>query len=163
MPLSNNIRARQHAQPLRSTPHYKSIFPTVEFLIDRIELKLQARRLKRSGDRDKLFEAAKIYDGLKKYRDAFECYEQAAQKGHLQACYELVLCYDFPKGCTQDLHKALSLCLDLAKKGHVEAMERVGMYFEHGIGTYKDTELAHYWFNEAAQRGNKLAQRKLKR
>ena len=35
------------------------------------------------------------------------------------------------------------------------------MYFEHGMGTYKDSELAIFWYTEAAQKGNKLAKRNL--
>ena len=135
--------------------------PELDALVDRLIMYLKACRLKKSSDPDKLFEAAKIFDSLKKYRKSFACFQQAAQKGHIQAMYEMVLCYDFPKGCEQDLDKAFQLCLDLAKKGVSDAMYRVGMYFEKGIGTYKDTELARYWYNEAAQRGNKLAKRKL--
>ena len=136
--------------------------PILEKWMDRIQMKLKACRLKKSGEPDKLFEAGKIYDSIKKYSKAFACYQQAAQKGHIQAMYELALCYDFPKGCKQDLDKAFKLCLDLAKKGLPEAMYRVGMYFEQGIGTYKDTELARYWYNEAALKGNMLAERRLK-
>ena len=137
-------------------------YPILEAWVDRFFMKLKARRLKKSGEPDKLFEAGQIYDSLKKYKKSFACYQQAAQRGHTQAMYELALCYDFPKGCEQDLDKAFRLCLDLAKKGLPEAMYRVGMYFEQGIGTYKDTELARYWYNEAAQKGNMLAERRLK-
>lgn len=136
--------------------------PELDYWVERMSLKNKARRLKKSGIPDELFEAGKIYDELKKYRKAFECYKQAAQQGHIQAMYELVLCYDFPKGCKQDLSKAFQLCLDAAKKGLPEAMCRVGMYFENGTGTYKDTQQAIYWYNEAAQRGNELAKRNLK-
>lgn len=145
---------------MRRTPLNR---PFLEKLLDRIELKIQARRLMKTGEPDKLFEAGQMFDALKKYRKSFECYQQAAQQGHLKAQYELVLCYDFPKGCEQDLGKAFEMCLELAKKGLPEAMCRVGMYFEHGIGTYKDTESALHWYNEAAQQGNKLAQRNLKK
>ena len=131
-------------------------------IIDRIETLIKAKRLKNSGETEKVFEAGKLYDSLKKYYKSFECYEQAAQKGHIKAMYELVLCYDFPKGCKQDYSKAFELCLTLAKKGLPEAMYRVGMYFEHGIGTYKDTEMAIYWYNEAIKNGNKLAERRLR-
>lgn len=137
--------------------------PVLDAWVDKLFMYLKACRLKKSSDSDKLFEAAKIFDNLKKYRKAFACYQQAAQNGHTQAMYELALCYDFPKGCQQDLAKAFQICLDLAKKGLPEAMCRVGMYFEHGIGTYKDTELALHWYSEAAQKGNRLAKRQLKR
>jgi len=144
----------------RHTPE-RAFLRTPTPILDRIELKQKARCLKKSGVPDKLFEAGKIYDNLKKYDKSFECYQQAAQQGHIQATYELVLCYDFPKGCEQDLSKAFELCLALAKKGLPEAMCRVGMYFEKGIGTYKDTELALHWYKEAAKNGNNLAKRRL--
>lgn len=117
----------------------------------------------KTGDPDQLYEAGVIYDDLKLFRKSFDCYQQAAQQGHLQARYALVLCFDFPKGCEQDLNKAFQLCLDLAKEELPEAMCRVGMYFEHGIGTYMDTEQALHWYGEAAKRGNKLAQRNLEK
>ena len=137
--------------------------PILDKLWNRIELKTKARRLVKTGDPDKLYEAGIVYDDLKIYRKSFECYQQAAKKGHLQARYALVLCFDFPKGCEQDLSKAFQLCLEVAKDGLPEAMCRVGMYFEHGIGTYKDTELALHWYEEAAKQGNKLAQRNLEK
>ena len=149
-------------QGARYSPHRQPLYyPLIGFLLKRIELKRKIRRLKKSGRPDDWFEAAQLYESIKKYRKAFECYLQASKLGHLQAAYELVLCYDFPKGCKQDLSKAFQLCLDLAKKGHVDAMCRVGMYFENGIGTYKDTEFAIHWYTEAAKNGNKLAKRKL--
>ena len=160
--LTPRFKSNVRPQRVRHTPERNLLYtPILDFLLDRMEQKQNARRLKKSGIPDNLFEAAKIYDELKKYEKAFECYQLAAKKGHLQATYELVLCYDFPKGCKQDLSKAFQLCLDLAKKGLTEAMCRVGMYFENGIGTYKDTELAQYWYNEAAQKGDKLAERLL--
>lgn len=146
---------------VRYTPKWIIENPWLEDLVDRILLLVKAKWLKKSGVPDKLFEAAQLYDSIKKYKKSFECYLQASQLGHIQATYELALCYDFPKGCEQDLSKAFQLCLDLAKKGHVDAMCRVGMYFEHGIGTYKDSELAIFWYTEAVQKGNKLAKRNL--
>ena len=135
-------------------------------MVDAIEKNIKQRRwlkkLKASGDPEQLLEAARIYDGKKKYREAFDCYRQSASKGNKEAQYELALCYDMPKGCEQDLSKAFQLCLDSAKNGVIEAMERVGMYYENGIGTVKDTESALLWYREAAKNGNRLAIRRLK-
>lgn len=149
-------------QGARYSPHRQPLYyPLLDFLLKRIELKRKIRRLKKSGRPEDWFEAAQIYDSLKKYKNSFECYLQASKLGHIQATYELALCYDFPKGCEQDLSKAFELCLELAKKGLPEAMCRVGMYFEHGIGTYQDSMQARYWYQEAAEKGNKLAKRNL--
>lgn len=53
--------------------------PLLDKLLDRIELKNRARRLMKTGEPDKLFEAGQMFDALKKYRKSFECYQQAAQ------------------------------------------------------------------------------------
>lgn len=52
----------------------------------------------------------------------------------------------------KDESKSLSLLLKAAKNGSAVAMERLADYYENGIGTLKNHEIAQFWKNEASKR-----------
>jgi TPR repeat protein len=49
----------------------------------------------------------------------------------------------------------------LAKKGHSEAQNYLGLLYAKGQGVTRDDSIAAYWFREAARAGHEQAQRNL--
>lgn len=54
----------------------------------------------------------------------------------------------------QDDSKSLSLLLKAAKNGSSAAMNRLAEYYEKGIGTLKNLEIAQFWKAEALKKNN---------
>jgi TPR repeat protein len=67
------------------------------------------------------------------------------------------------KGQSVNLQVAYSLFLDAANTGDAESARYLGMMFMQGKGVNQDSSQALYWFDLAAQRGDKLAKSNLEK
>lgn len=89
-------------------------------------------------------------------------YEKAANKGHAGAMFELASNYYKGLGVIFDLDKALYWYENAAKGGNVNAMYNAALFYDGVEGiSYENPNMAGYWFNEAAKKGDKDARQKL--
>jgi TPR repeat protein len=93
---------------------------------------------------------------------AFELFQQAADKGHHEAKYQLALCHRYALGTTEDPVTAFLLILELAKKGDTNALINVGVYYQHGIGVAQNFNEAAKYYQKALKKGNKDALKNMK-
>lgn len=100
-----------------------------------------------------LFELAMkhIYgDGVPEDNDlATELLIQAHEMGHVEATYNLGICYHYGFGTDVDLEKAFELYLKSANAGYGKGMELVGRFYNQGIYVEKNRSQAEYWLNKA--------------
>ena len=92
---------------------------------------------------------------------------QAHDMGHVEATYNLGICYHYGHGTEIDLAKAYELCLEAANNGYGKGMELVGRFYNRGIYVKKDRKLAEYWLQKAMESSDPEAvessQRELRR
>lgn len=100
-----------------------------------------------------LFELAMrhIYgDGVPEDNDlATELLIQAHEMGHVEATYNLGICYHYGFGTDVDLEKAFELYLKSANAGYGKGIELVGRFYNQGIYVEKNRGQAEYWLNKA--------------
>lgn len=100
-----------------------------------------------------LFELAMkhIYgDGVPEDNDlATELLIQAHEMGHVEATYNLGICYHYGFGTDVDLEKAFELYLKSANAGYGKGIELVGRFYNQGIYVEKNRSQAEYWLNKA--------------
>ena len=100
-----------------------------------------------------LFELAMrhIYgDGVPEDNDlATELLIQAHEMGHVEATYNLGICYHYGFGTDVDLEKAFELYLKSANAGYGKGIELVGSFYNQGIYVEKNRSQAEYWLNKA--------------
>ena len=107
---------------------------------------------------EKLFELAMkhIYgDGVPEDNElAFELLPRAHEMGHIEASYNLGICFHYGYGTEADLEKAFKLYLEAANAGHGKGMELVGRFYNQGIHVDKDRALAEFWLDRAIKSGD---------
>lgn len=100
-----------------------------------------------------LFELAMrhIYgEGVPEDNDlATELLIQAHEMGHVEATYNLGICYHYGFGTDVDLEKAFELYLKSANAGYGKGIELVGRFYNQGIYVEKNRSQAEYWLNKA--------------
>lgn len=100
-----------------------------------------------------LFERAMkhIYgDGVPEDNDlATKLLIQAHEMGHVEATYNLGICYHYGFGTDMDLAKAFELYLEAANAGYGKGMELVGRFYNQGIYVGKNRSRAEYWLQKA--------------
>lgn len=97
------------------------------------------------------------------YYTAHLWFEMAAEQGDVDAMVEMGVDFYYGKGTVFDLDKALFWFEKGAEKGNITAMLNAARFYHGSEGiVYEDENKAGYWWNEAAQRGNKDAQEMLK-
>ena len=100
-----------------------------------------------------LFELAMkhIYgDGVPEDNDlATKLLIQSHEMGHVEATYNLGICYNYGFGTDVDLGKAFELYLESANAGYGKGMELVGSFYNQGIYVEKDRSQAEYWLHKA--------------
>ena len=74
---------------------------------------------------------------------------QAHDMGHVEAAYNLGICYHYGYGTGIDLAKAFSLYLASANAGYGKGMELVGRFYNRGIYVERDRRQAEYWLSKA--------------
>lgn len=90
------------------------------------------------------------------YESARNTLQQAADKGSLEACYQLGLLYSNSNYDGYSRETATTYFLKAAKSGHVEAMYQTGMMY---LGS--DNATAKQWFRKASDKGHQRAQAQL--
>lgn len=102
-----------------------------------------------------LFELAikHIYgDGVPEDNDlAFKLLMQAHDLGHIEATYNLGICFHYGFGTSSDLGKAFKLYLESAKAGYGKGMELTGRFYNRGIYVEQDSKAAEYWLAKAVE------------
>lgn len=102
-----------------------------------------------------LFETAMKYiygDGVPEDNElAVKLLTQAHDMGHVEATYNLGICYHYGYGTTVDLEKAYELYLESANGGYGKGMELVGRFYNRGIHLEKDRSQAEYWLRKALE------------
>ena len=74
---------------------------------------------------------------------------QAHDMGHIEAAYNLGICYHYGYGTDVNLEKAFELYLESANKGYGKGQELVGRFYNRGIYVQKDRGKAEYWLTKA--------------
>lgn len=80
---------------------------------------------------------------------AFRLLTQAHDMGHIEATYNLGICYHYGFGIGIDLAKAYELYLKSANGGYGKGMELVGRFYNRGIYVERDRKQAEYWLQKA--------------
>lgn len=93
--------------------------------------------------------------------EALKCYLKAAEKGLIEAEYELGLTYEESDKLEKNGEEAVKWYLKAAEKGHLEAPFRLGEMYKHGRGVAKDYKQAVKWYLIAAEKGDAKAQYRL--
>ena len=76
---------------------------------------------------------------------------QAHEMGHVEATYNLGICYHYGFGTDVDLEKAFDLYLESANAGYGKGMELVGRFYNQGIYVKQNREQAEYWLRKAME------------
>lgn len=80
---------------------------------------------------------------------AAELLTQAHDMGHVEATYNLGICYHYGFGSGIDLAKAFGPYLEAANAGYGKGMELVGRFYNQGIYVKRDRTQAEYWLQRA--------------
>ncbi len=78
---------------------------------------------------------------------------QARALGHIEAAYNLGICYHYGYGVKTDLAQAYALYLESANAGYGKGIELMGRFYNQGIYVQKDRALAEMWLNRAIATG----------
>lgn len=76
---------------------------------------------------------------------------QAHDMGHVEATYNLGICYHYGYGTGVDMAKAYELYLESANGGYGKGMELVGRFYNRGIYVERDRKQAEYWLQKATE------------
>lgn len=76
---------------------------------------------------------------------------QAHDMGHVEATYNLGICYHYGFGTDVNLKKAFELYLESANKGYGKGQELVGRFYNRGIHVKQDRGKAEYWLTKAME------------
>lgn len=96
-----------------------------------------------------------------KFTEAVECFEQAIEKGSLEALNKLAQCYHKGEGVNLDTCKAFELYRKSALAGNKEGQNSLGAFYFQGIGTKKDYIKALHWTQLSAEQDYAIAQNNL--
>ena len=86
---------------------------------------------------------------------------RAAERGHVDAQYELGQMYAQGLGTTQDFEQALHWYLLAATQGHAKAQFNLGFLHAHGQGVEQDYVKAYEWYAISDASGYALAKQNL--
>ncbi len=85
---------------------------------------------------------------------AFVCFRQSASQGHVEAQYQLSVCYDKGIGVRRSISEAAKWCQMAAYGGHVQAQSEIGYCYEYGQGVVRNIREAVRWYEIASDQGN---------
>ncbi|KAG9291183.1 hypothetical protein G9A89_000640, partial [Geosiphon pyriformis] len=91
-------------------------------------------------------------------KKAFELYSKVAEAGHLDAQYNLALCYANGKGTAKNEEKAFELHSKVAEAGHLNAQYAFALCYDNGEGTTKNEKKAFELYSKVAEAGHLDAQ-----
>ena len=96
--------------------------------------------------------AGRLREAANSYRDFKTCcveaamfYRAAAEKGHVEAQFELGSMYQFGIGVDKNNFQAAKWYRRAAKQGHGEAMCRLANLYQRGLGMRKNGLTALFW------------------
>jgi TPR repeat protein len=81
-----------------------------------------------------------------------------AERGDVQAQFDLAVCYLEAKGTKPDPKAALIWSKKAAEQGHAEAAFNVGLAYTTGSGVERDPAIAAGWYKKAAYSGHVFSQ-----
>jgi len=84
-----------------------------------------------------------------------------AQKGDVEAQYDVAYRYEKGRGVEQDEELAFKWFLTAAEQGLDKAQYKLGLFYLKGIGTDKDADAAMTWLEKSADQGYSPAQYQL--
>ncbi len=90
-----------------------------------------------------------------------EALKQIAERGNMDAQFELGIRFLSGEGFPKDEKKAAEWLMKSAEQQNLPAMNAVGTLHEQGLGLPKDEKKAFEWFEKAAKYGFPLAQQNL--
>jgi hypothetical protein len=103
-----------------------------------------------------------VLSPLLAFADAeFDALKAMAEKGDVEAQFQLSAYYNYGTGTTQDHLKAVEWCLKAANQGHTTAQLSMGAFYASGKGVPKDTAKAIDWFQKAADKGDAEGQTRI--
>src|SRR5690606_12315599 len=104
---------------------------------------------------ENMFSLAYLYQyGLgvpQNYKEAFNWYSKAAQKGNASANTNLGYMYQYGYGVRQNYEQALYLYQTAANMGDDIAMSNLGYMYSNGVGVAQDYLTALTWYIEAIE------------
>jgi len=92
------------------------------------------------------------------YATAIRLWRPLADKGEVDAQYNLGVVYDKGQGVTRDYAVAVSWFRKAADQGFAAAQLSLGVMYENGLGVPQDFTTAVSWYRRAADQGNTAAQ-----
>ena len=92
------------------------------------------------------------------YATAIRLWRPLADKGEVEAQYNLGGMYDKGQGVTRDYAIAVSWFRKAADQGFAAAQLSLGIMYENGLGVPQDFTTAVSWYRRAAGQGNTAAQ-----
>ena len=108
-------------------------------------------------------EEAKRCLNQKEYDKAVRIFQALADKGEVEAQYNLALCYDKGQGVPQDHSKAAYWYQKAADQGFAFAQYILALCYDKGHGVPQDYSKAVYWYEKAAAQNYDLAKKNLDR
>lgn len=101
--------------------------------------------------------------GKRKYKQAFEYWLDAANKGYSKAMCDVGWMFSQGHGVQRNNQKAFEWMLQAAQSGYHRAQNNIGLYYKNGTGCKVDMKLAVEWLERAeAANYDKLARKALK-
>ena len=91
------------------------------------------------------------------YREAYQCFANAALGGNKTAHYYIGLMLDYGQGLQPNPEKAFENYLVSARDGFARAQFNLGFLYESGRGTRKITTEAYVWYTLAGENGMESA------
>ncbi len=111
--------------------------------------------IQKQSEAQSLYELAMkhIYgDGVPEDNElAVKLLTQAHDMGHVEATYNLGICYHHGYGTEIDLEKAYNPYLESANGGYGKGMELVGRFCNRGIYVEQDRKQAEYWLRKSME------------
>src|SRR5258707_764833 len=92
------------------------------------------------------------------YATAIRLWRPLADKGEVEAQYNLGVMYDKGQGVTRDYAIAVSWFRKAADQGFAAAQLSLGIMYENGLGVPQEFTTAVNWYRRAADQGNTAAQ-----
>ena len=92
------------------------------------------------------------------FRAAFDHFKNAAERGNVEAQYELGYCYYWGEGVEENKIEAVKWYRKAAEQGNVHAQNDLGVCYANGEGVEEDKAEAVKWYRKAAEQGYSDAQ-----
>ena len=89
------------------------------------------------------------FNAAGQFDKAAQCYTRAAEMGHVQAQYNLAICYGSGLGVQQDFQKALMWYVKSAEAGYCMSQLALAQQYEAGLGVEQDYTKAFEWYKLA--------------